>query len=106
MIYAGQLTEYLSFYHIQETQSSSGFKKTEEVLLCRVKAYRMKDKGKYEIDAEELFHTNTLNFKLRLRREIDETCTVEYNDRRYRIVSLQKWYREGDMTITMELINE
>jgi head-tail adaptor len=106
MIYAGALNEYLSFYKLEETQTPSGFKRVEEVLLCRVRASRTKDKGKYTVDAEELFHTNELNFRLRIRKDVDETCTVEYNNRRYRILSLQKWYREGDMTITLGLINE
>ena len=106
MIYAGSLTEYLTFYKVVETQSSSGYKHTEEVLVCKVRAYRTKDKGKYLVDAEELFHTNELAFKLRLRRDIDETCTVVYDGKRYRITSLQKWQREGDMTLTLALINE
>ena len=106
MIYAGSLTEYLTFYRMVETQSPSGYKRTEEELVCKVRAYRTKDKGKYLIDAEELFHTNELSFKLRMRSDIDETCIVVYEDKRYRITSLQKWQREGDMTITLALINE
>ena len=106
MIYAGSLKEYLSFYKIVETQSPSGYKDTEEELVCKVRAYRTKDKGKYLVDAEELFHDNELAFKLRIRHDIDETCIVVYEEKRYRITSLQKWQREGEMTITLALINE
>lgn len=44
MIFAGALKEKLDFYKIVETQSASGFKKTEEQYMFTCNAYRQKTK--------------------------------------------------------------
>lgn len=106
MIFAGTLTENLTFYQIVEIQSVSGFKHTEEVLMFTAKAQRTKNKENYTVDANELFHTNELTFRLRCRKEVEETNIVVYNEERYRITSLYKYPRENEMTIILAKINE
>lgn len=106
MICSGALTEVLSFYRIVETQSASGYKHTEEEFMFTCRAARTKNKENYTVDAEELFHTNELTFRLRLRREVEETNIVVYNGDRYRITSLQPWPRENEMVIILAKINE
>lgn len=106
MIFAGTLTEELSFYKIVETQSATGYKSTEERFMFTCKAYRTKNKENYTVDAGELYHTNELTFKLRHRREVEETNIVVYNGQRYRITSLKKYPRENDMTLILARINE
>lgn len=106
MIFAGTLTENLDFYRIVETQSASGFKSTQEQFMFSCKAYRMKNKENYTVDAGEIYHTNELTFKLRCRREVEETNIVVYNGDRYRITSINKYPRENDMTIIIAKINE
>lgn len=73
------------------------------MFTCR--AERTKDKGKYTVDAEEVFHTNELTFRLR-RRNVIETDIVKYMGDRYRILSIQPWPRENEMVITIAKINE
>lgn len=106
MIFAGQLTEDLTFYKIEEVQSVSGYKHTEEILMFTCKAQRTKNKENYVVDAEELFHSNELTFRLRNRKEVKETNIVVYNGDRYRITSLNKYPRQNDMTIILAKINE
>lgn len=106
MIYSGNLTEELAFYRITETQSASGYKHTDETLMFTCRAERTKNREKYTVDAEELFHTNELTFRLRLRREVVETDIVKYKDEKYRIISLQPWPRENEMVIIIAKINE
>ena len=106
MIYSGQLTEYLEFYRVVETQSESGFKHTDEVFLCRVRAERTKNKETYEVNADEVFHFNELTFRLRYRKDIEETNIVVYNGERYRITSLNPWKVENQITIILQKINE
>ena len=106
MIYSGQLTEYLDFYEIVEVQSESGFKHPEEVFMFRVRAERTKNKENYVVDADEVFHSNELTFRLRYRKEIKETDIVVYEGERYRITSLQPWKQEGEMKIIISKINE
>lgn len=106
MIFAGQLTEVLSFYHIVETQSDSGYKHEEEVFAFRAKAQRLKNKEKYLVNADELFHTVEPTFRMRNRKEATETDIVIYNGLRYRIISLDRYPRDGEMTIKISKIND
>ena len=106
MIYSGQLTEYLEFYKVVETQSESGFKHTDEVFMFRVRAERTKNKENYVVDADEVFHSNELSFRLRYRKEIKETNIVVYEGERYRITSLMPWKEENEIKIIISKINE
>ena len=106
MISSGLLTETLHFYEVIETQSDSGFKHTEEVFKFKVRAQRTKNKEKYTIDAEELFHSSELTFKCRYRKEIKETDIVVYENQRYRITSLDKFKEANQLTIMLSKINE
>lgn len=106
MIYSGLLRETLHFYEIVETQSESGYKSTEEVLKFKVRAQRTKNKERFLENAEELFHTSELTFKLRYRKEIKDTDIVVYEDEKYRITSLDKFKEENQITIILSKINE
>lgn len=106
MIYAGKLREKLEFYKIQEVQTPSGFKTSEEVYMFTANAERTKNKENFVVDANELFHSVYLTFRLRFRKEVDETNIVKYKDERYRIISLNPWETDGEMTIIVEKINE
>lgn len=106
MIHSGLLTETLHFYEIVETQSKSGFKSTEEIFKFKARAQRTKNKEKYLTDADELFHTSELTFKLRYRKEVKETDIVIYEDEKYRITSLDKFKEANQLTIILSKINE
>ena len=106
MIFAGALNETLSFYKITETQTASGYKSTQEQYMFSCRAERKKNKENFVVDAGELFHDVLLTFKMRNRNEVEETNIVVYNEERYRIISIDRYQREGDMTIKIEKINE
>jgi SPP1 family predicted phage head-tail adaptor len=106
MIYSGNLTETLEFYDIVERQSESGYKQSEEVFMFKVRAERLKNKMTYTVDADELFHATNLTFRLRYRREIKDTNIVVYEGERYRILSIDKYQKDNQMTIIIGKINE
>ena len=106
MIFAGELTEKLTFYEVREVQSESGFKHTEEVKMFDVRAYRAKNKESYVVNADELFHSTELTFQIRYRKEIQDTNIVVYNGSRYRITSLNPYIQENQITIILSKINE
>ena len=106
MIQSGLLTETLHFYEKVESQSESGFKSVQEVFKFKVRAQRTKNKEKYLTDADELFHTSELTFKLRYRKEIKDTDIVVYEEQRYRITSLDKFKEANQLTIMLSKINE
>lgn len=106
MIYAGQLTETLEFYNVVESQSGSGFKHSEEVFKFKVRAERTKNRENYTVDADELYHSLELTFRVRYRKEIKETDIVVYEGDRYRITSLDKYMADNQLTIILAKINE
>lgn len=106
MIYAGKLKEKLDFYQIQEVQTGSGFKTPKETFMFTAKAERTKNKENFVVDAEEIFHSVYLTFRLRFRKELDETFIVYYKKNKYRIISITPWEEYGEMTIMIEKINE
>ncbi len=106
MIYSGQLTEILDFYQVVETQSESGFKHSEEVHMFQVRAERTKNKMEFGVDGDEIFHSSLLTFRLRYRKEIDETNIVVYEGQRYRIISLDKYMKDNQLTIIIAKIND
>ena len=106
MIFAGQLRDKLSFYQIEEVQSESGFKHIAEVFLFSTKAERLKNKESYAVDADELFHITELKFRLRYRKEITETCLVQFEGSKYRITSLEDRKQDNEMIITLGKVNE
>lgn len=106
MIYSGKLTETLKFYKVVETQSESGYKSTSEVYMFKVRAERLKNTENYVVDADELFHSSELRFRIRYRKEITETDIVEYEGNRYRITSLDKYMEDNQLTIILAKINE
>ena len=106
MIFAGHLTEILKFYKVVETQSGSGYKSTDEVYMFQVRAERLKNKETYLVDADELFHSSELTFRVRYRKEIEETNIVVYEGQRYRITSLDKYMEDNQLTIILSKVNE
>lgn len=106
MIFSGRLTEILEFYRVVETQSGSGYKDTSEVFMFRVRAERLKNRETYLVDADELFHSSELTFRIRYRKEIEETNIVVYEGQRYRITSLDKYMEDNQLTIILSKINE
>lgn len=78
----------------------------EEQLYLTIRAQRLKNREHYEVDADELFHTSELTFRLRWRKEMDETDIVEYEGKRYRIHSIDKYPKDNEVTIIISKINE
>ena len=106
MIFSGNLTETLKFYEVVETQSASGYKTTEERLYLTIKAERLKNRENYVVDANELYHSVELQFRMRYRKHVKETDIVEYEGERYRVISIDKYRMDDEIIIKIEKINE
>jgi SPP1 family predicted phage head-tail adaptor len=106
MIFSGNLTETLKFYEVVEVQSKSGFKTTEERLYLTIKAERLKNRENYVVDANELYHSVELQFRMRYRKHVKETDIVEYEGERYRVISIDKYRMDDEIIIKIEKINE
>lgn len=105
MIYSGDLRDILKFYHIVETQSPSGYKDVELVYFLTRRAYRLKNKENYVVNAGELFHINNLTFLLRDNKEIKETDIVEFDGNKYIITSMDR-YNGNELLIIIQKKND
>ena len=74
--------------------------------MFKVRAERLKNRENFVVEADELFHSTFLTFRLRFRREIKETDVVVYGGSKYRITSMDKYPKDNQLTITLEKINE
>lgn len=103
---AGTLIYTLTFKENQMLQSDSGAPKKVLVQILRTKAAKVKQSGKFILDAKELFHANELKFKIRNNKLINELLIVEYEKNDYRISSFDKNVAENTIELTLEKINK
>lgn len=54
----------------------------------------------------EIFHTYTITFIIRLYHHINENMRIIHNNKKYRILSINKELQKQSITIITELINE
>ncbi len=106
MIPIGSLLYSLIFKDAQKVQDETGFESIENVVLFKCRAAKVKQSGKYLIDAKELFHTNSLVFKIRNNKLLTEFLIVEYEKADYKITSFDRNLFDNSITITIEKINE
>lgn len=106
MIYSGDLRDTISFWQVVETQSPSGYKSETESKRFDARAQRLKNKQSLVVDAGEIFHDTRLTFRLRYRKEMDETDIVRYDGNRYRITSMDVFQKDNEVVIVIEKINE
>jgi len=106
MIAAGTLLYRLTFKEIQNVQSDSGAvtKTTVELFKCR--AAKVRNTGKYVVDAKELFHSNSLDFKIRFNKLLNDNLIVQYENDDYNITSFDRNLFDNTVNITIEKINE
>ena len=106
MIAAGTLIYSLKFKEQQNVQSDSGAVSKQMVELFVCKASKVKQLGKFLIDAKELFHFNELKFRVRNNKLMNELQVVEYEKNDYRITSYDKNISDNTIELTLEKINK
>jgi len=106
MISAGLLLYSLTFKENQKVQSDSGAEKKLLVELFTCKGAKVKQSGKFILDAKELFHTNELKFKVRFNKLMNELLIVSYENTDYRISSYDRNISDNTVELTLEKINK
>ena len=106
MIAAGTLLYKLIFKEIQNTQSDSGAVTKTKVELFKCRAAKVNNSGKFLVEAKELFHTNTLDFKIRYNKLLNDKLIVQYENNDYIITSFDRNLFDNTVSITIDKINE
>ena len=105
-IAAGRLNKIIEVHHYKETKNKFGGVDEEYVFGYKTRANKLYSNGSFTLNANELFHTNTINFEIRIYHQISEVDRIKYNGEFYRILSLQPDVDLQKITITTELVNE
>jgi len=106
MILAGNLLYKLEFYKNLITQSETGAESYSTIKILSCRAEKIKNSGSFTINAKELFHENTLIFKVRNNKLIDENLIVLFENKKYRIAFFDRKAYENSIELTLEKINE
>ena len=106
MLPSGTLLYSLTFKGNQKIKSEFGDITSTLIFLFKCRAAKVKQQGKYLVDAKELFHSDELKFKLRNNKLLNELLIVEYLGYDYKITSYDLNLFDNTVTITIDKINK
>jgi len=106
MIPSGTLIYSLIFKENQKTKSEFGDLTVNQVVLFKCRAAKVKQVGKFILDAKELFHKNELKFKVRNNKLLTELLIVQYENNDYKITSFDRNMFDNSVELTLEKINK
>lgn len=103
---AGLLKEKISIYKPIVTKSDHGAQKLTYDLHYTTRSHVIHNSGSRDNESGEIFYSNSKTFIVRHYVPVNEHMQVEYNGKRYKIISIvpNKWY--GNLEIYAEAINE
>lgn len=103
---AGLLTETINIYNPSITTNEYG-----ETIQNYTKVYTTRAKvdysgGRKNIENNEVFFDYTKTFHIRYYVTINENMLIEWQNKKYRILSIEELRKWNEKVITGELINE
>ena len=105
MIIPGNLRYTLTFKELTSTKDAYGAITTSYKDKYVLKAEKIKSSGKKTIDNEEIFNTNSLQFRL-YNKPITSNMQVIFKGDKYKIMNIDNNEFQNEMLIEIELINE
>jgi SPP1 family predicted phage head-tail adaptor len=103
---AGTLTENISILKPNVTTNDVGEQTTEYIVKLTTKAKVEFDSGNREIENREIVYNYSKTFKTRYYIEVDEYDRIHWNNKQYRILSIEPNRQYQELTIKTELVNE
>ena len=103
---AGRLNEVIKIYKPQETINEYGEREMEYVYLYATRAKVEYNSGNRVNENNELVFVYNKNFQVRSYVPLLETYQIEWQGKRYRILTLEHRREYNDIVVNTELINE
>ena len=103
---AGKLTEIIEIHKPDIIKNDVGEQMTEYFYKYKTKANKLNNSGGRSLDNHEILYSYNLTFEIRYYIDINEFDRVKYNNKFYRILSIDKNKLLQKITIITELINE
>jgi head-tail adaptor len=103
---AGLLTEPITIYEKIITTNDFGEETEEWVVKYTTRARLVNDGGDRTIINGEIFYSNAKTFQVRTYVPVDEYDEIKWDNKLYRILSIQPDKSRMNKTIRTELIND
>lgn len=103
---AGLLTDIIDFFRSETTRDAlGGTSEKWERVFCKRACVRFKTGSRREVNSEVL-NTSTITITIRYCKDIHEKMRIGYEDRKYRILSINRDRKQQSTIIEAEVINE
>lgn len=103
---AGLLREPITVQEPVTIKDNYGANTTDWKDVISTRAQVTYNNGNRQNQNNEIVHTYTITFTIRLYHRVDELMRIIWNGKKYRILSINKELYKQSVTITTELINE
>ena len=103
---AGLLTECIDIYSPSATTNQFGEENNVNVLKAITRARVIHNNGNRTLQNSEVFYSYNKTFQVRIYVNVDEFDLIKYDNKFYRILSLDKNKEEQLITINTELVND
>ncbi len=103
---AGLLNEIISLWKPTTVINDYGEREESFELFYMTRARVLNDGGSRTVTNDEIVFPYSKTFQVRYYVPVTDTMQVEWQNKRYRIISTEKRRDENDIMIKTELINE
>ena len=103
---AGRLNEVIKIYNCTETVNDYGERETTYVYAYTTRAKVEFNSGHRSNENNEVVFSYAKSFNVRYYVPITETAQIEWQGKKYRILTIERRREYNDILINTELINE
>lgn len=103
---AGQYNEIVKVFRIEETENDYGERESEQIYVTTTRAKVESTTGTRSNENNEIVYDYTKTFYVRSYIPITDTSIIEFDNKKYRIITFDKRRDHNDIKIITELINE
>lgn len=103
---AGQYNEIVKLYYSVETENEYGERTVEQKYICTTRAKHEETGGSRQNENNEIVYDHTKTFYVRSYIPVTDTSIIEFDGRKYRVITFDRRREHNDIKIVTELINE
>lgn len=103
---AGQYNEIINIYKSVETINDYGEREITTEFIFRTRAKHENTSGTRQNENNEIVYDHTNTFYVRSYVPVTDTSIIEFDGRKWRVISIEKRRENNDIKIVTELINE
>ena len=105
-MWAGQYNEVVKIYDIHETINEYGEREEERKFQRSTRAHIERASGNRNVENDEIVYNHTKTFHLHSYIELQDTSQIGFNQKYYRILSIEPRREYNDIEVITEEINE